>query len=222
MGYSDELRSRASSIWQSEKRHPFVVGIGDGSLPLDRFRYYMCQDYLFLIDYARVLAMAAAKADELQDMSWFARLLHETLNIEMALHRSFALEFGIGSEELEATRASPTTHAYTRHLLQVAYSGSLGEIAVSLLPCQWGYCEIGQYLASMGKPGNHPLYAKWIGMYSSSEFAALADWLRELVDRIGQSASLGDRGRMEEAFLLSSRYEHLFWDACYRMEEWPV
>ena len=222
MGFSDELRKTAGPIWDKEKQHPFVVGIGDGTLALDSFRYYMRQDYIFLIEFCRVLAMAVAKADNLEDMGWFARLLHETLNTEMALHRSFAQEFGISSEELEVTRASPTTQAYTRHLIQTAYSGSLGEIVAALLPCQWGYCEIGQHLAVAGMPKDQPLYARWIEMYNSPEFAALAEGLRGLVDSIGQDASLKEKGRMEEAFLLSSRYEYLFWDACYRMEEWLV
>ncbi len=222
MGLSEELRKKASHIWEAEKKHPFVRGIGDGTLPLDRFRYYMRQDYLFLIEYCRSLALAVAKAGRLDDMVWFARLLHETLHTEMALHRDFAQEFGISTHELESTTPSPTTHAYTRHLLQTAYSGSLGQIAASLLPCQWGYCELGQHLASQGMPTEQPLYVKWIEAYNSPEFAELAQWLRDLLDRLGKEASAGEKQQLEETFLTSSRYEYLFWDAAYRMEEWPV
>ena len=89
MGLSDELRSRAAPIWEREQSHPFVTGIGDGSLSLDRFRYYMRQDYVFLIDFCRAISLGVAKASQISDMGWFATLIHETLNTEMALHVSF-------------------------------------------------------------------------------------------------------------------------------------
>ncbi len=222
MGFSDELRRKASDIWDKGKAHPFVTGIGSGALPLDRFVYYMRQDYIYLVEYCRVLALAVAKAQGVEDMSWLARFLHETLNTEMGLHRSFCQELGITIEELEQTHPSPTTLAYTRHLLRTAYSGSLGEIVASILPCQWGYCEIGQTLAKGRAPAAQPFYARWIEMYSSAAFAQLVDWLRGLLDRLATGSGPDEIRGMESDFLASSRYEYLFWDAAYRMEEWPI
>ena len=108
MGYSEDMRARAASIWESEQSHPFVTGIGDGTLSLDRFKYYMCQDYVFLIDFCRAISLAVAKSPGLEEMGWFARLIHETLNTEMALHISFCADFGITEEELLSTEPSPT------------------------------------------------------------------------------------------------------------------
>src|SRR5207248_5123813 len=87
MGYADELWARHAPIWEAVHRHPFVAGIGDGTLPVERFRYYIEQDYVFLLEYGRVLALAVAKGVELPSMARFAELLHATLNVEMALHR---------------------------------------------------------------------------------------------------------------------------------------
>ena len=222
MGFSDELREGAAPIWDREKQHPFVTGIGDGTLSLDRFRYYMRQDYVFLIDFCRAVSLAVAKARSVEDMGWFARLLHETLNTEMSLHIGFCREFGIAEEELKSTKPSPTTLAYTGHLLQTAFSGAAGEIASAILPCSWGYCEIGRMLHDSGAPPDQPLYARWIDMYSAPEFAELADWLRSFVDRVALASGEAERRKMEQAFLISSRYEYMFWDAAYAMEEWPV
>ena len=222
MGFSDELRKKGAPTWDLEKQHPFVTGIGDGSLPLDNFRYYMRQDYIFLIDFCRTISLAVAKAQTVEDMGWFARLLHETLNTEMALHISFCGELGITERELFATEPSPTTLAYTRHLVQTAFTGGVGEVATAILPCSWGYCEIGQMLKERGAPASQPLYGRWIEMYSSPEFAELADWLRSFIDRTSEASGEQERGRMERAFLLSSKYEYMFWDAAYRMEEWPI
>ncbi len=222
MSFSESLWKRAEPIWQETFHHPFVRGIGDGTLEVDKFKFYICQDYVFLIDYSRVLALATAKGFDLGTMGKFAELLHATLNAEMALHRGYAEKFGISRQELEWTKPAPTTFAYTRHLLHVAALGSLGEIAASLLPCQWGYCEIGSALAKQGEPKDQPLYGEWIRTYASPEFAALAQWLRALLDTIGGDAGAAERARMGEHFLQSARYEHAFWEMSWRMEAWPV
>jgi thiaminase/transcriptional activator TenA len=222
MSFSDDLRAKGVRIWDREKKHPFVTGIGDGTLDPDRFRYYMRQDYVFLIDFCRAVSLAVAKATDLEDMGWFARLLHETLNTEMSLHVGFCQDFGITEEELRATEPSPTTMAYTRHLVETAFSGGAGEIAAAILPCSWGYCEIGRMLADGEAPLDQPLYTRWIEMYSAQEFAELADWLRSFIDRMAEGSGPQELKRMEDAFLVSSQYEYMFWDAAYRMEEWPV
>lgn len=222
MSFSELLWRKAQPIWEQTLNHPFVQGIGDGTLAVERFRFYIRQDYIFLIEYSRVLALATAKGSDLATMGKFAELLHATLHTEMALHRSYAEKFGISRAELEQTNPAPTAVAYTRHLLGVAALGSLGEIVASLLPCQWGYCEIGSTLAKQGEPKSQPLYAEWIRTYASAEFAALAQWIRTLLNSLGEEAGALERIRMEEYFLLSARYEHAFWDMSWRMEEWPV
>jgi thiaminase/transcriptional activator TenA len=222
MGFSEELRKKAAPIWDKEHQHPFVTGIGDGTLPLEKFRYYMRQDYVFLIEFCRAISLAVVKAPAVEDMGWFARLLHETLNTEMALHVGFCEDFGITEDELKRTQPSPTTLAYTRHLVQSGFSGGVVEVAAAILPCSWGYCEIGQMLADRGAPANQPLYARWIEMYSSPQFAELAGWLRSFIDRAALSSGRRELERMERAFLISSQYEYMFWDAAYRMEEWPI
>jgi len=68
MGYSDDLRRMGASMWETEQNHPFVTGIGDGSLPLENFRHYMRQDYIFLIEYCRAISLAVAKAPTVEDM----------------------------------------------------------------------------------------------------------------------------------------------------------
>ena len=219
MKLTERLQRGADHIWQKTLRHPFVTGLGDGTLPLEKFRFYMCQDYLFLIEYSRVLALATAKAPNVDMMGRFANLLDATLNREMALHRDFAAQCGISTEVLTQTKAAPTTHAYTRHLVRVAALGDLAEVVTTLLPCQWGYCEIGQLLAQRAQPVTIPFYGQWIAMYASAEFAALADWLREVLDSF--DGTVND-AQLQEIFSTSARYEYLFWDMAYRLEEWPV
>ena len=222
MSFADDIEKRSLSIRQAILAHPFVTGVGDGSLPVEKFRYYMMQDYAYLIEYSRVLALASAHAPDLETMGWFAQLLDETLNTEMDLHRTFCAEFGISRQQLEDTRPAPTTIGYTSFLLKVAHQGGFGVLVAALLPCQWGYWEIGDQLARRGEPRGAPLYSRWIQMYSSAEFAVLAKYIRGMADRLGNQAGPVEREAMTEAYLTSLRFEHRFWDMAYNLEGWAA
>ena len=222
MGFADDIEEKALPIRQAILSHPFITGVGDGSLPVDNFKYYVKQDYVYLKAYARVLALASAKSPDLETMGWFAGLLDETLNTEMELHRRSCAEFGITQQELETTAPAPTTVAYTSFLLQLAYHGTFPELVASLLPCQRGYCEIGTHLASLGEPENAPLYGQWIRMYASPEFAELAESIRSLVNRIAEEPAKGQIAAMEEAYLTSLRFELAFWDMAQNLEGWQI
>lgn len=219
--YSNHLRDVADPIWRAQHDHPFVRGIGDGTLDPDRFSFWLRQDYLFLIDYARLFAAAALRAPDLDAMSRFAGLLHETLTREMNLHRSYVAGFGITAADLERERKAPTTQGYTDFLLRTATLGDYPELLGALLPCMWGYSEIGIELARRGMPGDER-YRAWIDVYADPEFAELARWCQELTDAAcdGLPASMLDR--VEAAFLTASRYELAFWEMAWTIESWVI
>lgn len=222
MAFADDIERESLPIRQAILAHPFVAGVGAGTLETARFKHYVLQDYVYLIDYSRVLALAAAKAPDLPTMGWFAQLLDETLNREMDLHRRYCAQFGIDRSELESTIAAPTTVAYTSYLLRLAHQGSFAELVAGLLPCQWGYWEIGNHLARQGEPADAPLYCQWIQMYADPEFAALADQLRNLANRLGGQAGPAEVAAMGQAYLTSLRFEYRFWDMAYNLEDWAV
>jgi thiaminase/transcriptional activator TenA len=211
MTTSEDLRAHAADIWQRQHRHPFVIEIGDGTLDLGVFRRWVRQDYLFLIEYGRVLALCAARAPDLATMRRFAALAHETLGKEMDLHRSFCAELGIDEAALEREAPAPTTRAYTDFLVRTASTGDFAEAAAAVLPCMWGFSEIGRRLAARGRPDD-PRYAAWVDVYASDEFAELAGWCRSVVDRVGDGAPDVVLAAMREAFWVSSAYELAFWD----------
>ena len=219
--FTDELRQSAAPIWEADLGHPFVRGIADGTLPTEKFKFYLIQDYLFLLDYSRVFAHGVIKAPDEATMALFSQLLNETLNTEMDLHRGYCEKFGISAAEMEQAPVAPTTHAYTRHLLSVAQSGTLADIIAGVLPCQWGYAEIGTTLAQQGG-SPEPLYQEWIEMYASEEFLALGKWLRSLLNELTAESSSTEKERLKRHFLFSSRYEYLFWEMAWTQEAWQI
>jgi thiaminase/transcriptional activator TenA len=218
--FTDHLRVMVEPIWQAQHAHPFVRGIGAGTLPVEAFAFWIRQDYLFLIEYCRLFGLAAARAPDLATISRFADLLQATAGTEMELHRGYAAQFGITHEQLEAEPMAPATRGYTEFLLRVAATGDFAELAAALLPCMWGFSEIGQRLAQEPRP-NDARYAAWVEMYADPEFADLAAWCRDLVDRLAVDVGPAGRQRMIDAFVTSSRYELAFWEAAYMQRRWP-
>lgn len=219
MGFAEEMRRQADAIWEAQHAHPFVRGIGDGTVDPAAFAHWVRQDYAFLVDYCRLFALAAARAPDLATIGKFGELLRETAVTEMDLHRAYAADIGITPEELEAEVASPTTRGYVDFLLRTATVGDYLELIAALAPCMWGFSEIGQRLAARPRPADRH-YAAWIDMYAAPEFAALASWCRELLDRMADQATPEGRVRAADAFMTSSRYELRFWEAALRRETW--
>ena len=192
-------------------------GIADGSLDLERLKHWVRQDYRFLVEYCRLFALGAARAPDLKTLTGFADLLQSTARTEMDLHRAYAAEFGISTEELEREPMAATTRAYTDFLLRTASLGDFAELAGALLPCMWGFSWLGQELARGPRPADARL-AAWIDAYAAPEFAELAAWCRDLVDRLAEGAAAQTRDRAREAFLVSSRYELDFWEMAWKLE----
>lgn len=172
-GLSADLRAAADAIWEAQHRHPFVRGIGDGTLGRERFRFWIRQDYLFLVEYSRVLALAIARAPDLDTMRRFADLVHDTLHQELDLHRGYSADLGIPAADLEREKMAPTTRGYADYLLRTATVSDFAELVAALLPCMWGFNEIGRRLAERGLPPDEH-YAHWVTMYASDDFSALA------------------------------------------------
>lgn len=215
---SARLRAEHADAWEACFTHPFVQAIGRGDLAEDRFRTFLVQDYLFLIDYARVLATASAKAPDLESQKRFAELARSTLVVEMELHRDVCEEWGIDASALEGAEPLPTTVAYTSFLLRCA-SGDIGELGAALLPCQWGYADVGRRLKEAGLP-RHERYAAWIESYADPDYQALTDWLRAFVDRAGASISGDAYTRWSRIFATTLRYEAAFWEMAWSGERW--
>jgi thiaminase/transcriptional activator TenA len=221
MSFTEELAPLNDQIVGEIIAHPMVDELGAGTLDPEPFRYWVKQDYVYLVEYNRLFALGAAKAPDLDRMETFAELLYETLHTEMDLHRAYAAEFDISEAELAATEPTPTTRAYTDFLVRVASHGTFGDLVAALLPCMWGFNETALRLDERGRP-DEPRYAEWIDTYASEEFTELAEWCKGLVDAVARGAPERDRERYRELFHTSARYEYRFWDAAWRQETWSV
>lgn len=220
-GFSVQLRRRSRRIWQAIEVHPFLAELQAGTLPMSRFSYFILQDYLYLLDFAQVLCLGGARSPDLQTLELFCRHALGAVEVERTFHASFGKTLGLSTKQLDEVPQGPITRAYISHLQSVAQGGTLGELVAAVLPCYWIYGEVGRRLYRK-RPRKPKIYRQWIETYAAEAF-----WqpLREqihLMDQLARAASRQQKKRMTEHFLLSSRYEYMFWQQAYTLESWPI
>jgi thiaminase/transcriptional activator TenA len=220
MRFTDALWRSIDPIYAAIMRHPFLHGLTDGTLSRDRFQFYAVQDALYLREFARALALTAARAPEDDWIVMLSDHAASALRVERSLHEGFFAEFGLGPDAVRGTPLAPTNVAYTSYLLATAYGAPFHESLAALLPCYWIYWEVGRALEKTGSPD--PLYARWIGTYAADEFAAVVRAVIDATDTVAARVTGEARQAMRTRFVTTSRYEWMFWDMGWREEAWPV
>jgi thiaminase/transcriptional activator TenA len=216
----DRLWNAIDPTFKQILEHPFITGLTDGTLDQEAFRFYVVQDALYLRDYARALALCAAKSPDEESIQMFAEHAAGAIAVERSLHDSFFEDFELSQEEVRTTRMASTTLAYTSYLLATAGLGSFAEALGAVLPCYWIYWEVGKVLLEHGSP--NPLYQRWIDTYGGDEFAAVVRAVLDLTERIGLSLGPDEEAKLTAHFVATARFEWMFWDMALRREEWPV
>ena len=214
---SSRLHEAAAPIWQACLDHPFVTGIGDGSLPVEKFRHFMLQDYLYLFDYARVFALGVVKARDPELMRTFAQNVDAILGGEMKIHRAYMKRLGITEEQVFQVKPALDNLSYTNYMLAVANAGGPMEIVAAILAYSWSYAEIGQALAARPGAAEHPFYGEWIRGYASEEYAATNQALIQLMDRLAADATEEQLAYLTDIFVNCSRYELGFWEMSWEL-----
>src|ERR671926_1215400 len=110
--FSDALRRRAGRIWQAIDRHLFLRELHAGTLAMDRFVYFIMQDYVYLLDFAQVLCHAGSKSPDLKTLEMFARHALDAVEVERSFHESFGKSLGLSREQLDDDQKGPATQAY--------------------------------------------------------------------------------------------------------------
>lgn len=216
MKLSERLFKEVEPIWNSYYEHPFVKELGDGSLPIEKFRFYMVQDYIYLLDYARVFALGVVTSKDEKYMRKFSEFEYGILNTEMSVHKHYCKELGITEQEISSAKASLANISYTNYMLWVGQNQGSLELLTTILACSWSYELIGKELAKRYPQEGNP-YAKWIEGYASKEYEALSQDIINMLDEMGQNCSEELFENLKDIFVNCSRYEYLFWDMSYDM-----
>jgi thiaminase (transcriptional activator TenA) len=220
MSFSNEIWAEALPIRQKMLAMPFNVELGAGTLSREAFRHYLIQDALYLQGYARILALAAARAPGPEETLAYTRAATVAIEVERSMHGGYLAGFGVVGEDLRHIEATPACAAYVDFMLSVSATGSFGELSAAILPCFWVYREVGLAIAKISAPNN--FYQTWIDTYADESFGIATEQMIAIVDAAAEDAGADERRAMRARFLRCCKYEWIFWDSAYHQRGWPI
>jgi thiaminase (transcriptional activator TenA) len=218
--FSEEAWERNAGLRATIHRLPFNTELAAGTLAPDRFRFYILQDAIYLGEYAKVLALAAAKAPDAATVQWFTAAAGEAIAVEQALHGRYLAEFGVEPDPVAAAEPSPDCLAYTSFLLATAHQQPWEVLVAAVLPCFWIYWDVAGAIARDAAPRNP--YRAWIDTYADPRFGDAVKMVIDIADRAAEEATPARRAAMLDAFRRCAQYEWLFWDGAYQRRGWPT
>lgn len=209
--FSNNLWEDIFPVYQKILKLPFILELTNGTLSAQRFVYYIQQDALYLLDYARALLLIAAKANTASEIISFIRFAEGAIIEERALHEYYLK----GYEVDPSMTKNNACFAYTHYLISTAATQSIEEAIAAVLPCFWIYRDVGKHIHRHSVPDNP--YEKWISNYADEAFSRLVDEALRIADRMYNEATLSTQNAMRKAVLQSSILEWRFWDEAYTL-----
>lgn len=189
---SQRLRAYGRSRVEAWAQLPMLTALAAGELPIERFRDYLQQDYLYLREYARLYSRLAAEAPD-EHVEHLIGLAANLVTVELAAHRRMGAQFGAVFTGIEPSAACA---AYISFLHQA--SADFGDGLVAALPCMWGY---GVALAQVPKE-TAGVYRPWLEVYTSGEYTSMIERHCRMIDgtgmQIDRATALFDRAMEHE------------------------
>lgn len=216
--FTSQLWTDVRPIYTATTNHPFLLGLADGTLPQRKFQFYLLQDGRYLHVFGRALNVLASKAPRAE----WAEILNEhaigSLKEERDLHQRLLAGFGLSRESMNEVAPAPSNYAYTNHLMVAVERLSFMEGLAAMLPCYWVYWEVGKELKKRGS--KNAAYRKWIDQYAGAEYGAVVKQVLDMMNAEAEGAPESIRKSARKLFVLSARYEYMFWDMAWREENW--
>ncbi len=217
MKWSEKAWKSIESIYNRILELPFIQELMNGTLPREKFLFYLQQDAIYLIEYGKVLAGIAAKVSQPEYMQAFLKFTADTVSVERALHESYLKDIG----QTVRIEASPSCMLYTG-FIHAQLSGKPIEVALAgVLPCFWIYKKAGDHILYNQIRTENP-YQPWIDTYGGKEFAQAVTQAITICDEVAATCTEAQQMAMTDAFILASKMEWMFWDSAWHMEQWPL
>ncbi len=214
----ENLRKDSDPIWKKIIEHPFVAELYKGNLPLDKFKFYILQDYHYLIAAIKNFGLIASKASSVNEMREVIDILHLEATSEFEGYHEFLSRLGYTIQDASEIEPIPSNISYSSFLLSTSSLKSYPEAITAVLPCFWSYAEIADHHRNKLSTNQNRLYKDWAEVYTTDSYLTLVEKIKKLVNRAGEGFSYQ---KLISVFMTASRYEYMFWDSVYHRTNWP-
>jgi len=218
MNTVNRLRKDSDHIWKKILQHPFVLELYRGNLPLEKFKFYILQDYHYLFTAIKNFGVIVSKAPTVRAMREVADILQLEAQSEFDGYKDFLKQIGHTIQEAAEIEPISVSLSYSSFLVSTSTLQSYPEAITAVLPCFWSYAEIAEVHKDKLKTNKNQLYKDWANAYLSDSYLHLVEKIKDLVNEAGKNFPYH---KLKEVFANASRYEYLFWDAAYHKTIWP-
>lgn len=219
MKTTDRLLESTKDIWESYNTHPFVLGIQNGTLDKEKFRYYIIQDFLYLKEYAKTFAIGVAKAKSLETANLFSKYI-AVMNGELNIHNGYMGKFNVTQDEINSIKPSLDNLSYTSYMLRIAYEDGEAEILGAILSCAYSYEVIAKKIVANNPASvNDSFYGDWIKGYASKDYSSGNILLLNTLNSLTEFYTEAQISHLIDIFVACSRYESAFWQMSWEMKQ---
>ena len=167
-----KLKNSCKKEWSEYTNHKFLSDLVNNKLPYKNFKNYLVQDYVFLQQFLKILALSVYKSNNFDEIDRSINFI-KGIDHEIKLHISYCKKWKIPLKSLNNIVVEKANSDYTDHVLKVGKNGDNLDIFSCLSVCIIGYGEIGFNLSKI-KNWKKSKYSSWIQMYSSKEYQRVA------------------------------------------------
>ena len=216
MNLSQLLSARAQSLWKEAAEKPFVTEMARGCLSKDRFRRYMLQDYLYLLDYIDILTCMLSYTEDPELQAFLRGIIRGTEKETGLVHLPNMEKMGISREEIEQCEKAEVLSEYVDYMKRALQDGGLAAGLTALLQCSWVYAYIGEKVSDRyGDQLRHSPYRSWFDAYTCPEYIEANQLWIDVLDREAAGISPDECDRLCRIFRQCAVFEGQFWDALY-------
>ena len=204
-----KLKNSCKKEWSEYTNHKFLSDLVNNKLPYKNFKNYLVQDYVFLQQFLKILALSVYKSNNFDEIDRSINFI-KGIDHEIKLHISYCKKWKIPLKSLNNIVVEKANSDYTDHVLKVGKNGDNLDIFSCLSVCIFGYGEIGFNLSKI-KNWKKSKYSSWIQMYSSKEYQRVAKNNIEYLDILLKNNKGRKFNTLKKNFKKSTILERNFW-----------
>lgn len=211
---SERLRKDADPIWKEIFSHPFVVELYKGTLPVEKFKFYVLQDYNYLVTMMKTFSVLSSKAESVEAMREMLEIAHLEATSEFKSYEELLKKLGYTIKDAMRVELGQMNISYISFLLATSSQKTFWEGLAATLPCFWTYAEIAEFHKDKLSESKNSLYIEWASVYLTEPYRDLVNKMKELLDNADIKYE-----KLKEVFTVASKYEHMYWSMAYAMGE---
>jgi len=212
---------RESAKRELEKliNHPFMVELYSGELIIEKFIFFLKQDFYYLEQSMKNMGILIAKAEDLTARKKLIDILYNESEIEFKNYLNLLDSLNIDPSTLKSIDLTRANIAYSNYLISQSAQRSFVVGMAALLPCYYSYLEIYKYHKNKLRNNKNDIYLKWASTYNEAKYKKLVADLIYIFELYLNSEK---EEEITQAYKNSLKFEYEFLEDTYYQRIWSL